>query len=70
MIGSKRKSRLIRKQLVEEQLASEEEIARMVSPVGLDIGAESPNEIAISIVSQLVSWRRQRKLNVASSKIS
>ena len=35
-----------------------EAIARVVCPVGLDIGAISPVEIAVSITAQLVSLRR------------
>lgn len=36
----------------------EEQIARIQSPVGLDLGAQSPNEIAISILAGLVAIRR------------
>ncbi len=37
---------------------SEEELARARSPIGLDIGAESPEEIAVAIVAELVKTRR------------
>jgi len=63
MIGSKRKSLLIRQSLREEGLATEAELARVVSPVGLDIGAESVEEIALSIAAQLVAVRRKRSLS-------
>jgi xanthine dehydrogenase accessory factor len=33
--------------------------ARMKAPVGLDIGAETPEEIAIAVVAQLVAVRRR-----------
>lgn len=36
----------------------EEQIARIQSPVGLDLGAQSPNEIAVSILAGLVAIRR------------
>jgi xanthine dehydrogenase accessory factor len=32
-------------------------LARLRSPLGLQIGAESPAEIAVSIVAELVAWR-------------
>jgi len=41
MIGSRRKSKLIRDSLVRENAATQAQIDRVVSPMGLDIGAES-----------------------------
>jgi len=35
-----------------------EEFERVVAPMGLEIGALSPEEIAISIVAELVAVRR------------
>lgn len=66
MIGSRRKSALIRKSIVDEGLATEEAVARVVSPVGLDIGGESIEEIALSIAAQLVTVRRKRCLEAPS----
>jgi len=63
MIGSRRKSLLIRRRIVEEGLATAEEAARVVSPVGLDIGAESVTEIALSIMAQLIAHRRRATLD-------
>ena len=37
----------------------EERIARLHAPVGLDIGSKTPIEIAVSIMAQLTSLRRQ-----------
>ena len=37
---------------------SAEEAARLRSPAGLDIGAETPGEIALSILAQIVEDRR------------
>jgi xanthine dehydrogenase accessory factor len=38
----------------------EEQIARLHAPVGLDIGSKTPIEIAVAIMAQLTSLRRQR----------
>jgi xanthine dehydrogenase accessory factor len=63
MIGSRRKSALIRKSLVDESLASQEIVNRVVSPVGLDIGSQSVQEIALSIIAQIVAVRRKGRLD-------
>jgi len=55
-IGSKAKSAKARRAL-EERGVPEEAIARMRMPVGLSIGARSPEEIAISVAAELVAWR-------------
>ena len=39
---------------------SDEELARVRSPVGLDVGAKTPEEIALSIAAGLVASRTQR----------
>jgi xanthine dehydrogenase accessory factor len=33
-------------------------LARLRSPLGVEIGAVTPEEIALSIVAELVAWRR------------
>jgi xanthine dehydrogenase accessory factor len=59
MIGSRRKVALIRKQFLESGLATEAEFDRVHAPVGLDIGAVTVPEIAVSIVAQLIAVRRK-----------
>jgi xanthine dehydrogenase accessory factor len=56
MIGSKRKCRLIFESLLEKGY-SEEQIQRVHAPIGLDINAETPEEIAVSIVAELIQQR-------------
>jgi xanthine dehydrogenase accessory factor len=36
------------------------DIDRVNSPIGMDIGAETPEEIAISIVAELIHTRKKR----------
>lgn len=40
---------------------TEQELERIVSPVGLEIKAETPAEIAISITGQMIEVRADRK---------
>jgi len=59
MIGSQRKSRMIREGFLKRKMATAEELARVASPVGLDIGAVSVQEIAVSILAQYVQKRAE-----------
>jgi xanthine dehydrogenase accessory factor len=59
MIGSRRKRDIIYRTLLNEGIG-QEDIDRVHSPIGLDIGAETPEEIAVSIVAELVQERAQR----------
>lgn len=56
MIGSKRKSRTVLDNL-RKKGSPEEKLAEVHTPVGLDIGAETPFEIAISILSEMIGVR-------------
>ncbi len=58
MIGSRRKVALLRKRLAAEGFTPEE-LERLHAPIGLDIGAETPGEIAVSIVAELIAVRRR-----------
>jgi xanthine dehydrogenase accessory factor len=58
MIGSKRKFIEISKAL-EGEGVPKEKLARVYSPIGLDIGALTPEEIAVSIVAEMIAVRRQ-----------
>jgi len=62
LIGSRTKVMLFRKNLREKGF-SDEELARVVCPAGLDIGAETPEEIALSILAQIVCVRRRGSLH-------
>lgn len=58
MIGSKRKNKLLYEQLMEEGVA-EEKLSEVHAPIGLKIGSETPEEIAISIVAEIIQVRSQ-----------
>jgi xanthine dehydrogenase accessory factor len=57
MIGSKRKVISVYKALEKEGFAPEK-FERVHAPVGLDIGALTPEEIAVSITAELIAVRR------------
>lgn len=57
LIGSKRRWELTRAALLEHGL-SEEQVNRIHSPIGLNIHAETPQEIAISIMAQIINVYR------------
>jgi xanthine dehydrogenase accessory factor len=58
MIGSKRKTISIFRELVKEGIA-EHLFERVHAPVGLDIGAITPEEIAVAITAELIAARRR-----------
>lgn len=56
MIGSKRKVALIKEKLRQEGVAPER-LEAIYAPVGLDIGSETPEEIAVSILAEIMKVR-------------
>jgi len=59
MIGSRRKKAMIYEKLLEEGF-TKSDLDRVHAPIGLDIGAETPEEIAVSIVAELIQVRAGR----------
>src|SRR6202011_4912317 len=57
MIGSKRKTISVVKELEKEGLPRHL-FERIFAPMGLEIGAETPEEIAISVVGEMIAMRR------------
>ena len=57
MIGSKRKTIGVIKELEKEGIPRAA-FEKIFAPMGLDIGAESPEEIAISVVAEMIAVRR------------
>lgn len=58
LIGSRRRVRFVLEMLGQKGL-SQKRLQEVFTPIGLPIGAESPEEIALSIVSELVCVRRK-----------
>ncbi len=56
MIGSRRKRDIIYKALLKEGF-TDADIARVHCPIGLSIGADTPEEIAVSIAAELIAVR-------------
>jgi xanthine dehydrogenase accessory factor len=57
LIASRKRTRLIRDFLRDEGF-SESELARLHAPAGLDLGARTPDEIALSVLAEIVLRRR------------
>lgn len=60
-IGSSRKIAITQKMLLAKQVATQEQLATVDMPMGLDIGAETPEEIAISILAKLIATKNHPK---------
>lgn len=61
VIGSRKKIAAVNARLLEMGFG-EEDLSRIVTPIGLDIGAQTPAEIAVSIAAQLIAHRAGKKL--------
>ena len=62
MIGSKRRVHGVMDTLLEEGFLKEK-LDKVNAPIGLDIGAITPPEIACAIISQVISYKRLINLN-------
>jgi xanthine dehydrogenase accessory factor len=60
MIGSRSKRDLVFKDMINQGFR-EEELARIHAPIGMNIGAETPEELAVSIVGELIQARAKRE---------
>jgi len=56
-VGSRRKAEVLKRALSDRGIAAER-LARLKAPAGLDLGAITPDEIAISILAEIVATRR------------
>ncbi len=58
LIGSRRRWALTAKALREEHDMSEDDLSRVRAPIGLELEAETPKEIAVSILAEIIMLRR------------
>ena len=56
VVGSRRKTKYVREKL-EAQGFTGEQLDSVYAPIGIEIGSETPAEIAISIAAQLIQIR-------------
>ena len=57
MIGSKRRVGAVLRHLIDDGIDSEA-VSRVHTPIGLDIGAETPEEIAVAVMAEIIQARR------------
>jgi xanthine dehydrogenase accessory factor len=57
LIGSKRRTSIVIERL-REKGATEEQLKKIHAPIGLDIGAVSPEEVALAIIAEIIAERR------------
>ncbi len=61
MMGSKTRAALTKKQLVDKGI-SREAVEKLYCPIGLDIGGKTPEELAVSIVSEIIAVKSGKPL--------
>ena len=68
MIGSKKKNEVIFAHLRSKGI-HKDILKRVHAPIGLDIGAETPEEIAVSIVAELITFKRREGHGIKTWKV-
>lgn len=67
MIGSKRHAKIVRDKLLREGL-SPDLVDSVHTPIGIDIAAETPEEIAVSIMGEVIEVKNRRRRKAGFSK--
>ena len=62
MIGSQRKVEIAKKNMITSKIMDSEKVATINMPIGLDIEAITPQEIAISILAKLIDVRNKKAI--------
>jgi len=61
MIGSRKKNATVFQRLTKKGI-SQEELDKVHTPIGIDINAETPEEIAVSIMAEIIQVRRKKEI--------
>jgi len=69
LIGSRAKVKRLYDVLAEDGAVSIEQLERVHAPIGLDIGAVTPQEIAVSIVAELIAVRRGKADTISHASL-
>lgn len=67
MIGSRRRTALV-KQSLEEKGIDKEVLDAVYTPIGLDIGAQTPAEIGVAIIAEIIEVKNRKKRTYGYSK--
>jgi xanthine dehydrogenase accessory factor len=68
MIGSRKKIHTVYDNLKEKGIKPEQ-LQRVHAPIGLDLGALTPEEIAVSIVAEMIKVRREKRGEKAKAHV-
>jgi xanthine dehydrogenase accessory factor len=69
LIGSRAKVKRLYDVLVEDGTIPIERLEKVHAPIGLDIGAVTPQEIAVAIVAELIAVRRGKEQQIAAASL-
>lgn len=61
MIGSRKKNETVFRHLTEQGVTAQE-LKKVHAPIGIDIGAQTPEEIAVSIVAEIIQVKRNKNI--------
>ena len=67
LLGSKKKVKTVFANMVKEGVP-QESLKRIHAPIGVPIATDTPEEIAISIVAEIVDVRRQNKKKINAAE--
>jgi len=62
MIGSRKKNATVFQRLTKKGI-SQEELDRVYTPIGIEINAQTPEEIAVSIMAEIIQVRRKKEIS-------
>ena len=67
MVGSRKRVAVVKEKLIADG-ADPDVVGGIYSPIGLEIGAETPEEIAVAILAEMISVRRKNRENDGYSR--